>query len=188
MPCASHPPLRRSLTTASRRSQAALILFQLVPLSPRQRLRQFISGLERRDEGHPNGPANLTSNRQTITAEVAELLSPTNQPALSAVVIVIACCFGSRRGKWGPLLSFFSLLICGMAASAIASVMGGKGSPCSFRGEAQREKAFEKLKKNAAGKTCSSYAKICRSNNTATLFGEDQLAWHNVRSLERAKF
>lgn len=56
-------------------------------------------------------------------------------------------------------------LFCIVAAPAIASVMDGKGSPRSFRGEAQREKAFERLKKNAAGKTCSSYAKICRSKN-----------------------
>jgi hypothetical protein len=62
-----------------------------------------------------------------------------------------------------------SLSICAMdflTAPAIASVMDGKGSPGSFRGERARDKAFGKLKKNAAGeKTCSSYAKICRRNN-----------------------
>jgi hypothetical protein len=62
-----------------------------------------------------------------------------------------------------------SLSICAMdflTAPAIASVMDGKGSPRSYRGEAMREKAFERLKKKEAGKkTCSSYAKLCGRNN-----------------------
>jgi hypothetical protein len=67
-----------------------------------------------------------------------------------------------------------SLSICGMAflmASAIASVMDGKGSPGSYRGYNAKEKAFERLKKKEAGKrTCSSYANICRmdTNNAPT--------------------
>lgn len=57
-------------------------------------------------------------------------------------------------------------LLLGMhAASAGASVMDGKGSPGSFRGERQRDAAFRKLKQKAAGMTCSSYAAICRKNN-----------------------
>jgi hypothetical protein len=61
-----------------------------------------------------------------------------------------------------------SLSICAafLTAPVIASVMDGKGSPGSFRGERQREQAFRKLKNNAgSGKTCSAYASICRRNN-----------------------
>lgn len=61
-----------------------------------------------------------------------------------------------------------SLSICGvfLTAPAIASVMDGKGSTRSYRGEAMRERAYQKLKKNAGGvKTCSAYANLCRKNN-----------------------
>ena len=62
-----------------------------------------------------------------------------------------------------------SLLICGMATPAIASVMDGKGSPRSFRGEGTRERAFKRLKEKQAGKTtCSAHANSCkRGTNNA---------------------
>lgn len=56
-----------------------------------------------------------------------------------------------------------SLSICGMATHAVASVMDGKGSPRSYRGEGTREQAFKRLKEKEAGKnTCSAYAYVCR--------------------------
>ena len=45
-----------------------------------------------------------------------------------------------------------SLSICGMATPVVASVMDGKGSPRSYRGEGTREQAFKRLKEKEAGK------------------------------------
>ena len=59
-----------------------------------------------------------------------------------------------------------SLSVCGLAMTANASVMDGKGSPRSYRGEGTKERAFKRLKDKEAGKnTCSAYANVCRKAN-----------------------
>src|SRR5829696_4894677 len=71
-----------------------------------------------------------------------------------------------RRGGKMKAVAVLVMLSIGAALTGpvIASVMDGKGSPGSHRGERMRENAYKRLK-NSAGKTCSSFASICRINN-----------------------
>jgi hypothetical protein len=56
-----------------------------------------------------------------------------------------------------------ALSICGMPTFAAASVMDGKGSMRSYKGEVTKERAFKRLKEKETGKnTCSAYANACR--------------------------
>ena len=56
-----------------------------------------------------------------------------------------------------------ALSIFGLANSASASVMNGKGSIRSYKGEGAKERAFKRLKEKETGKnTCSAYANACR--------------------------
>jgi hypothetical protein len=52
---------------------------------------------------------------------------------------------------------------CGVTTVAIASVMDGKGSMRSYRGEGMKDQAFKRLRDKETGKnTCSAYANVCR--------------------------